>query len=541
MMHNACTCQDRLLVFVVYQLVFLIELQLPPPHGWSNHFFFLIHFPFAHFLGIPVTRRPVHFNRKGIVPRAQLHGPSLPPSGEASPSLLDFMAASLTTALFLADTTAGTDPSAAADAVNAAADAASKKGGGFFGFFSDSFESFLKLIDAGLDKAGIPYSYGFSIIVLTVLVKVATYPLSKKQVESTLSMQALQPRVKELQAKYANDAERLQVETAKLYQNSGVNPLAGCLPTLATIPVFIGLYRALSNVADEGLLTEGFFWIPSLAGPTKLNGGLGWLLPQEGGVPPLGWHDTIAYLVLPVLLVISQYLSTKIISPQSNANDPSQQQTQFILKFIPLMIGWFSLNVPSGLTLYWLTNNIITTAQQVYLRNKFKQVEPAGAVTGTGTGTGGTYVKPKPEVPDQPSKPSGKELGARRSSKAVQGDVIDVTPQQSGGGRGEKFRAIKAREAAKKAADQVTASSAASSSASVAVDTAAPQQAASEVVDQESLASTEQPSHEDVENDASQISATTSSSSTPEARKQTTKTPQNGSRGKSSGKKGKKK
>lgn len=480
------------------------------------------------------------------IPRAQLHGPSLPPGdGDvAAPSLLNLVAASLTTALFFADTTAGTDPSAAADAVNAAADAASKKGGGFFGFFSDSFESFLKLIDAGLAKAGIPYSYGFSIIVLTVLVKVATYPLSKKQVESTLSMQALQPRVKELQAKYANDAERLQVETAKLYQNSGVNPLAGCLPTLATIPVFIGLYRALSNVADEGLLTEGFFWIPSLAGPTKLNGGLGWLLPQEGGAPPLGWHDTIAYLVLPVLLVISQYVSTKIISPQSNANDPSQQQTQFILKFIPLMIGWFSLNVPSGLTLYWLTNNVITTAQQVYLRNKFKQPESVGAGAGTNTiDVSGTYVKPKSE---QPSKPSGKELGARRSSKASlgQGDVIDVTPQ-SRDSRGEKFRAIKAREAAKKAADQ--ASAVASSSASVAVDTAAPQQAAAESVDQESLASADQPSSQSSDqtshatshtNDATQVST---ASSTPEASKETTKASQNGSRGKSSGKKGKKK
>lgn len=62
----------------------------------------------------------------------------------------------------------------------------------------------------------------------------------------------------------------VQVEVARLYKDAGVNPLAGCLPTLVTLPVWIGLYRALSNVADEGLLTEGFFWIPSLAGPTSL-------------------------------------------------------------------------------------------------------------------------------------------------------------------------------------------------------------------------------------------------------------------------------
>lgn len=368
------------------------------------------------------------------------------------PSVLDHVAAALTTAIFLADA----DPSAAADAVSnatdaaaAVADTASKKGG-FFGFFSDSFEQFLKLIDAGLDNAGVPFSYGFAIIVITVLVKVATYPLSKKQVESTLSMQALQPRVKELQAKFANDSERLQVETAKLYQTAGVNPLAGCLPTLATIPVFIGLYRALSNVADEGLLTEGFFWIPSLAGPTKLNGGLGWLSLQDGA-PPLGWHDTIAYLVLPVLLVVSQFVSQKIISPPQST-DPSQQQTQNILKFIPLMIGYFSLNVPSGLTLYWFTNNIITTAQQVYLRKKFTPVEVgAGAMGGTVINT------PAPEVP---KGPTGKDLNARRSPKT---QIIDVEAESVNGASsastagmsaGEKFRAIKAREAARKAAEQ---------------------------------------------------------------------------------------
>lgn len=91
------------------------------------------------------------------------------------------------------------------------------------------------------------------------------------QVESSINMQALQPRMKALQEKYKNDPERLQKETAALYQEAGVNPLSGCLPTLATIPVFIGLYRALLLAADEGLLKDGFFWIPSLAGPTTIS------------------------------------------------------------------------------------------------------------------------------------------------------------------------------------------------------------------------------------------------------------------------------
>jgi YidC/Oxa1 family membrane protein insertase len=363
------------------------------------------------------------------------------------PSALDHLAASLTNLAVLGDVVAAADPSAVADA---AADAP-QKSGGFMSIFAGPLESFLKLIDSGLDSAGVPYSYGFSIIVLTLLVKLATYPLSAKQVESTLRMQQLQPRVKELQAKYANDAERLQMETAKLYQTTGVNPLAGCLPTLATIPVFIGLYRALGNVADEGLLTDGFFWIPSLAGPTKLNGGLGWLVPVDG-IPPLGWHDTISYLILPILLTASQYASQKIISPPQS-QDPAQQQTQAILKFIPLMIGYFSLNVPSGLTLYWFTNNLVTTAQQVYLRQKFAaEPEPASG------SPSGTYVAPpKPEK----TGPTGKEMNARRSNKVidVEAEIVDINASEfaedsssssSQPKQGDKFRALKAQEEAKK-------------------------------------------------------------------------------------------
>eukprot|EP00882_Tetradesmus_deserticola_P014003 GHRQ01014879.1.p1 GENE.GHRQ01014879.1~~GHRQ01014879.1.p1 ORF type:complete len:407 (+),score=117.05 GHRQ01014879.1:237-1457(+) len=221
-------------------------------------------------------------------------------------------------------------------------DAASSSSGGAFGFLADGFEAFLKVLEGGLSSAGVPYSYGFAIILLTLLVKAATYPLSKKSMESTLAMQAVAPRVKELQARYANDPETLQLETARMYKTAGINPLAGCLPTLATIPVFIGLYRALTKAADDGLLTSGFFWIPSLGGPSsmaaqKAGSGLTWLFPFVDGHPPIGWHDAVAYLVLPVLLVASQFISQKIVSPKST--DPTQQQTQAILGFIPFMIG----------------------------------------------------------------------------------------------------------------------------------------------------------------------------------------------------------
>ncbi|EXB82457.1 ALBINO3-like protein 1 [Morus notabilis] len=233
-------------------------------------------------------------------------------------------------------------------------------------------ESVLKVLKDGLSALHVPYAYGFAIIMLTVLVKAATYPLTKKQVESAMAMRSLQPQVKAIQQRFAGDQERIQLETARLYKLASINPLAGCLPTLATIPVWIGLYRALSNVADEGLLTEGFFWIPSLSGPTTIaarqsGSGISWLFPFVDGHPPLGWSDTLAYLVLPVLLVISQYISVQIMQ-SAQSNDPNMKSSQAVTKFLPLMIGYFALSVPSGLSLYWLTNNILSTAQQVWLQ-----------------------------------------------------------------------------------------------------------------------------------------------------------------------------
>ncbi|CAN6291121.1 unnamed protein product, partial [Urochloa humidicola] len=149
--------------------------------------------------------------------------------------------------------------SAAPEAVAADGGGAKEVAGDWLSGITNSMETVLKVLKDGLSALHVPYSYGFAIILLTVLVKAATFPLTKKQVESALAMRSLQPQVKAIQERYAGDQERIQLETARLYKLSGVDPLAGCLPTLVTIPVWIGLYRALSNVANEGLLTEGFF------------------------------------------------------------------------------------------------------------------------------------------------------------------------------------------------------------------------------------------------------------------------------------------
>lgn len=298
------------------------------------------------------------------------------------------------------------DAAVAADPASSSADAAVQKTNGWFGFISDAMEVVLKVLKDGLAAVHVPYSYGFAIILLTVIVKIATFPLTKQQVESTLAMQNLQPKIKAIQQRYAGNQERIQLETSRLYKQAGVNPLAGCFPTLATIPVWIGLYQALSNVANEGLLTEGFFWIPSLAGPTSIaarqsGSGVSWLFPFVDGHPPLGWYDTAAYLVLPVLLVASQYFSMELMKPPQT-DDPAQKNTLLVFKFLPLMIGYFSLSVPSGLSIYWFTNNVLSTAQQVWLR-KLGGAKPAVSENASGIITAGR-AKRAASQPVQPGE-----------------------------------------------------------------------------------------------------------------------------------------
>ncbi|XP_057949422.1 ALBINO3-like protein 1, chloroplastic [Malania oleifera] len=312
---------------------------------------------------------------------------------------------------------------------------ATKQNSDWLSGISTSMENVLKVLKDGLSALHVPYAYGFAIILLTVIVKAATFPLTKKQVESAMAMRSLQPQIKAIQQRYAGDQERIQVETARLYKLAGINPLAGCFPTLFTIPVWIGLYRALSNVADEGLLTEGFFWIPSLSGPTTIaarqsGSSISWLFPFVDGHPPLGWSDTLAYLVLPLLLIASQYISVQLMQ-SSQSDDPNLKNSQALTKFLPLLIGYFALSVPSGLSLYWFTNNILSTAQQVWLQKLGGAKNPAKQFSDA-------IGK---EEPSQIQK----TLFETNSMKAVAKQGEKLTPE--GPRPGERFKQIKEQEA----------------------------------------------------------------------------------------------
>ena len=206
---------------------------------------------------------------------------------------------------------------------------------------------------------GIPYAWGFSIIVFTLIIKVVTLPLAIRQVQSTKRMQEIQPQLQALQKKHGANKERMAQEQMKLYKEAGVNPLGGCLPSLVQLPVWIGLYQALLSLANNGLLEGGFLWISDLSFPNP-QVGTQWLWP--GGAAWQGWGHLAAYLVLPILTVVTQLVTQKLMTPPSA--DQSQGAMNSMMMLMPFMFGFFALTFPSGLALYWVTNNVFTMIQQ---------------------------------------------------------------------------------------------------------------------------------------------------------------------------------
>mmetsp|Transcript_21340 Transcript_21340/g.20500 ORF Transcript_21340/g.20500 Transcript_21340/m.20500 type:complete len:428 (-) Transcript_21340:295-1578(-) len=261
--------------------------------------------------------------------------------------------------------------------------AATDSGNGWFGFLAGPIEGVLDIIHTAFVGVGISANaWGASILSITIIIKLLTFPLTKAQMESTMKMQALQPSIKEIQAKYTSNPEVMNQKISEFYQTNEVNPLAGCIPSIVQLPVFIGLYRGVLSLAKENRLDESFLWLPSLEGPTygaDPAHASDWIMKGwVDGVPSLGWHDSLLFLSLPVILIASQFASMAITSPKVEGVD----QPAF-LKFLPLLIGYFSLNVPAALGIYWVANNIITTALTVVIKSGLS-TDPVTPVTSGG-------------------------------------------------------------------------------------------------------------------------------------------------------------
>ena len=213
---------------------------------------------------------------------------------------------------------------------------------------------------------------------------------------------------------------------SEVYQTNEVNPLAGCIPSIVQIPIFIGLYRAILNLAKEDKLEESFLWLPNLEGPTygaDPAHGSDWILKNwVDGVPALGWDDTAAFLTIPVVLVISQFVSMQLMQPPKVEGGPEQPA---ILKVLPLMIGWFSLNVPAALGIYWVANNFITTAISMQIRSSIS-MEPVAPSGGSATGIIDTPTTSAFTPAPMREKPSG--FGDSGMPASSSSDVTPITP-----------------------------------------------------------------------------------------------------------------
>jgi len=218
----------------------------------------------------------------------------------------------------------------------------------------------LKWLAYWLEGMGVPYAFGFAIILFTTLIKLITLPLNLKQLQSMKATQRLQPQLQELQKKYKGDKDKLAKAQMELYQKEGVNPLGGCLPMLIQFPILIGLYSALYKLADTVDL-GAFFWIPDLAFPTRTEG-ISWLFPFP---PKVGWETALAYLVLPILTVITQIVVQKMSQVGgSTSKDAQQGMMNNMMMIMPIFFGYITLQVPAGLTLYWVVSNIFSIIQQ---------------------------------------------------------------------------------------------------------------------------------------------------------------------------------
>jgi YidC/Oxa1 family membrane protein insertase len=214
-------------------------------------------------------------------------------------------------------------------------------------------------------------------------------PLSIQQTKGMEYQKALKPYIKDIKEKFKGNQDAQNRAMAKLFEDAKQNPLSGCFLSLAQLPVLLGLYRGIRNLAQDGVLKESFLWIPSLEGPVSPPNfsGMDWLTTGWQTIdglptPQLGWETTLAFLIMPVILVLGQSITMNVMSPPVDADNMTEEeantaeQTKGALKFLPLLIGYFSLQVPAGLTIYWFTTNLFTLSQSMAIKAYYKANPP---------------------------------------------------------------------------------------------------------------------------------------------------------------------
>ena len=202
-------------------------------------------------------------------------------------------------------------------------------------------------------------NYGIAIILLTLLVKIVMFPLTRKSSEAQLRMQALSPKIKELQEKYKDNKQKLNLEMAELYKKGGYNPISGCLPMLLQFPIFFAMFNLFNNHFDLRGAEFIPFWITDLSRPEFI-----YEFAEGVTLPLLGWT---AIRLLPFIYVGSQLLYGKVTqTPEQQGN----KNMKLMMYALPVVFFFILYDMPSGLLVYWIMSNILTMVQQVII-NKF--------------------------------------------------------------------------------------------------------------------------------------------------------------------------
>lgn len=243
---------------------------------------------------------------------------------------------------------------------------------GFLGFFSKLLLAFMYAIHAFVP------SWGWSIVIMTICIKLIFWPLTAKASRSQKRMSKIQGPMAELKEKYKDNPQKMQQETLKLFKEHQVNPVAGCLPMLVQMPIFLGLFYMLRTASE--LRHEPFLWVSDLSMPDTIA--------EVGGFP---------INLLPLIMGVTMFLQMSMM-PVSPTADPMQQK---IFKFLPVVFLVFLYNFSSGLVLYWTVQNILTIIQQKIINSRPDEpLKPVAAAA--------TPAKPKGKGGTPRSKPKRK-------------------------------------------------------------------------------------------------------------------------------------
>jgi len=294
----------------------------------------------------------------------------------------------------------------------------------WFRFISDPMAHALVFLATSIGNAGL------AIIIFTVGIKLLLMPLTFQQLRSARAMQALQPKIKELQTKHKGDKQKQTEETMALYKEHKVNPAAGCLPLLLQMPILYGMYGALYALGNtcyakvtgvcqpdplfNQLFTQPFLWLSGHAAN-----------PSGGVLTGLAAPDPLH--ILPVLCVITQWVQQRMMMNKNQVADPQQQSMQSMMQFMPLLIGFISWNLAAGLPLYWAVSTLFSIVQQYFITGWGSLMERP-SFGGLGGLLGGASAQ---NGSSSPTGRNGSSNNGRQSTPASAG---------TGGNRGRRRR-----------------------------------------------------------------------------------------------------